>query len=259
MNDIAELLELAKQASIIAGKVIMDVYASGNFEIDHKSDLSPLTLADRAAHTIIEHHLAPSGLPILSEEGDTINFDERKAWKRFWIVDPLDGTKEFIKKTGEFTVNIALLDNEKPVAGIIYAPCPDILYYGSVETGVYKIEKGKQLHLESLHKKITLEELLQKEKITVVASKSHMNDETTAFIKQFKNAKLTSMGSSFKLMLVAEGAADIYPRLASTMEWDTAAGHALLRSLNRGVYQTDLQTELVYNKEVLLNPSFIAF
>jgi 3'(2'), 5'-bisphosphate nucleotidase len=133
------------------------------------------------------------------------------------------------------------------------------LYYGPKETGVYKIKNGKQTQLSFISKKRTLEELLQKEQVTIVASKSHMNDETKSFINQFQNANFSSMGSSLKLMLLAEGVADIYPRIAPTMEWDTAAGHALLRSLNMGVYHTDLQTELLYNKEELLNPSFIAF
>jgi 3'(2'), 5'-bisphosphate nucleotidase len=145
-----------------------------------------------------------------------------------------------------------------PVAGVIYAPYINILYYGSKETGVFKIEKDKQAALSLIPKKRIVEELQQKEQITIVASKSHMNEETREFINQFRNPRLSSMGSSLKLMLLAEGAADIYPRLAPTMEWDTAAGDAILRSLNMSVYQTDLKTELVYNKENLLNPSFIA-
>ena len=257
--DIAYMVELAKKAALQAGKAIMKVYASGDFGVDMKSDQSPLTLADKEAHYIIVSHLHASGVPVLSEEGSHIAFEERKSWTWFWLVDPLDGTKEFIKRNGEFTVNIALMHANTPVAGIIYAPSLDILYYGSKETGVYKIKKEESLQLSYVPKERSIKELQQKEQITIVASKSHLNEETQAFINQFKNIRLSSMGSSLKLMLLAEGVADIYPRLAPTMEWDTAAGHALLRSLNRGVYQTDLQTELLYNKENLLNPSFIAF
>ena len=259
MIEITHLLEVAKRVALEAGKAILEVYDSGDFGVEMKSDKSPLTLADKAAHAIIASQLEETGLPLLSEEGRNINYEERKSWNYYWLIDPLDGTKEFIKRTGEFTVNIALMHAHIPVAGVIYAPCIDILYYGSKETGVYKIERGKEVQLSFIPKKRTIEELQQKEQITIVASKSHMNEETSDFINQFRNANLSSMGSSLKLMLVAEGVADIYPRLAPTMEWDIAAGHALLRSLNMGVYQTDLQTELLYNKENLLNPSFIAF
>lgn len=258
MKDIADLINIAKGAALEAGDAILEIYASGDFGVEMKSDKSPLTLADKAAHNIISTHLQKTGLPILSEEGSNIPYDDRKAWEYFWLVDPLDGTKEFVKKTGEFTVNIALMHNSIPVAGVIYAPSINVLYYGSAETGVYKTEKGKQLQLSFVSKKNTVEDLRKKESIIIVASKSHMNDETKTFIDQFVNPQLSSMGSSLKLMLLAEGVADIYPRLAPTMEWDTAAGDALLRSLNLGVYQTDLKTELTYNKENLLNPSFIA-
>ncbi len=259
MIEIQHLLEVAKRAALQAGKAILEVYGTGDFGVEMKSDHSPLTIADKAANAIITSHLQETGLPVLSEEGSHIPYEERKSWEWFWLVDPLDGTKEFIKRNGEFTVNIALMHYNTPVAGIIYAPCLDVLYYGSKETGVYKIEKGKQVQLSFISKKRSLEELQQKEQIIIVASKSHMNEDTRAFINQFRNVQLTSMGSSLKLMLLAESTADIYPRLAPTMEWDTAAGHALLRSLNMGVYETDLQRELLYNKEELLNPSFIAF
>lgn len=253
------MLKLAETAALEAGKAILEVYNSRDFGVEMKSDHSPLTLADKAAHEIIISHLKETGLPILSEEGSSIRYADRKDWDYFWLIDPLDGTKEFIKRTGEFTVNIALMCANVPVGGVIYAPFLDILYYGSKETGVYKIEKSRQVRLSFIPKKRTIEELQQKEQITIVASKSHMNEETRNFIDQFRNANFSSMGSSLKLMLLAEGVADIYPRIAPTMEWDTAAGHAILRSLNMGVYQTDLQTELVYNKVDLLNPSFIAF
>lgn len=259
MIDIKSLLELARGAALQAGMAILEVYASGDFGVELKSDQSPLTLADKAAHTIIASCLEKTGLPMLSEEGSHLSYEDRKNWKYYWLVDPLDGTKEFIKRNGEFTVNIALMYSGIPVAGVIYAPCIDILYFGSKETGVYKVDKGTWVQLSVKPAKRTITELKAKEQITVVASKSHLNEETKAFIDQFRNVTLSSMGSSLKLMLLAEGSADIYPRLAPTMEWDTAAGHAILRSLNMNVYQTDLNSELLYNKENLLNPSFIAF
>lgn len=258
MQNITALIHLAKAAALDAGKAILEVYASDDFGVEMKSDSSPLTLADKAAHAVIVSQLSLTGLPILSEEGSDIAYEDRKNWEYFWLIDPLDGTKEFVKRTGEFTVNIALMRAGIPIAGVVYAPYIDVLYYGSRESGVYKMEKGKQVRLAFVEKKRTIEQLREKDKIIIVASKSHMNDETRNFIEQFSNPELSSMGSSLKLMLLAEGAADIYPRLAPTMEWDTAAGDALLRSLNFGVYQTDLQTELLYNKENLLNPSFIA-
>ena len=258
MIDISDLIQVARRASLQAGEAILKVYNSGDFGVEMKSDHSPLTLADKAAHEIIVSHLEATGLPLLSEEGKNISYEERREWEYFWLVDPLDGTKEFVKKTGEFTVNIALMHYSIPIAGVIYAPCINILYYGSKETGVYKIENEKEVQLTLMETQRTIEQLLQKEKVTVVASKSHMNEETSMFIKQFYNANFSSMGSSLKLMLLAEGAADIYPRIAPTMEWDTAAGDAILRSLNMGVYQTDLKNKLTYNKENLLNPSFIA-
>lgn len=236
----------------------MNIYHSGDFGVEIKDDYSPLTLADKAANDIIVSHLEGTGLPILSEEGSKIPYSERKTWEYFWMVDPLDGTKEFIKRNGEFTVNIALIRWNVPVAGIIYAPCHDLLYDGSLETGVYKTERKISTKLSPVLKIIQLKELLEQEVVTVVASKSHLNEATTTFINQFSNVQLTSMGSSFKLMLLAEGKADIYPRMAPTMEWDIAAGHAILRAINKGVYQTDLQSELLYNKETLANPSFIA-
>ncbi len=256
---IPDLIQIAKKAALQAGEAILEIYNSGNFGVEMKIDNSPLTLADKAAHNIILSQLSATSLPMLSEEGKHISYEERKEWKYFWLVDPLDGTKEFVKRNGEFTVNIALMQSAIPVAGVIYAPVLDVLYYGSEETGVYKIEKDAETKLSFIVKRKTLEYLQQKEQITVVASKSHLNEETKTFIDQFGNPQLSSMGSSLKLMLLAEGVADIYPRLAPTMEWDTAAGDAILRSLNLGIYQTDLKTELLYNKQNLLNPSFIAF
>jgi 3'(2'), 5'-bisphosphate nucleotidase len=259
MTGIASLLEIANKAALEAGRMILEIYESGDFGVDMKSDNSPLTLADKAAHTTIVKYLESTDLPILSEEGKHIPFEQRKQWEYFWLVDPLDGTKEFIKKNGEFTVNIALIHAGNPVAGVIYAPCLNTLYVGSKETGVHKIEKEKKVLLDPLSGNNSFKHLLEKKEVTVVASRSHMTAETEAFIQQFENVQLTSMGSSLKLMLLAENKADIYPRLAPTMEWDTAAGHAILNAANKSVYRTSLDSELNYNKPDLLNPSFIAF
>lgn len=256
--DVYQLLSVAKQAAVEAGKEILDVYESDDFGIELKSDQSPLTRADQAAHNVIARHLTATGLPLLSEEGSQTPYSERKEWVYYWLVDPLDGTKEFIKRNGEFTVNIALIHKGVPVAGVIYAPCLDLLYVGSKETGVYKVKAGVETKLVRADASNSLDCLLQRPEVTVVASKNHMNAETEAFIDRFKQIHLQSMGSSLKLMLLAEGRADIYPRLGPTMEWDTAAGHAILNALDRCVYQTSMTEELTYNKPDLLNPSFVA-
>ena len=259
MTDVRHLLEIAEYAVLDAGKAIMEIYRSGEFEADVKQGEFPLTKADKRAHTIITGHLGKTKFPVLSEEGANIDFRERKYWEYFWLVDPLDGTKEFINKNGEFTINIALVRWDAPVGGVIYAPCIDTLYSGSKETGVYKNEKGKLIKFPPLAERIEFKDLSQREHITVVASRSHISFETKAFINQFQNVTLKSLGSSLKFMLLLENRADIYPRLGSTMEWDTAAAHAILNASNRGVYQADLKSELRYNKPELTNPFFIAF
>lgn len=253
------LLQVARRAALEAGDAIMVLYASGDFEEVTKADNSPLTKADKAAHDIISRHLSSTGLPVLSEEGIHTAYAERAKWPWFWLVDPLDGTKEFLKRNGEFTVNIALMHRDIPVAGVVFAPCLNTIYYGSKETGIYKEVGKKQTQLTPLQKRIQFSALLQKPAVIVVASRSHLTPETEQFINQFRSFNCMSMGSSLKLMLLAEGKADIYPRFAPTMEWDTAASHAILNALNRSIYMADLNTELTYNKPELLNPSFVAF
>ncbi|WP_082893492.1 3'(2'),5'-bisphosphate nucleotidase CysQ [Rufibacter ruber] len=251
-------LAVARQAALDAGKAILEIYHQEDFGIEAKADQSPLTKADQAAHQIISHALAATHLPILSEEGKEIPFPQRAAWDWFWLVDPLDGTKEFIKRNGEFTVNIALLHKTVAVAGVVYAPCLNTLYWGAKETGVFKESPaGKELLLPCFEKN-SLETLRQKSGVRLIASRTHQTHETQDFIAQFPHPHLTSMGSSLKFLLLAEGKADLYPRFAPTMEWDTAASHALLNALNRSIYQPNLQQELVYNKPNLLNPSFVA-
>lgn len=259
MKHLRSLLGTAQLAAMEAGKAIMEFYNSGDLSADLKQDKSPLTRADKSSHRIIIEILSKTNLPVLSEEGAGIGYNERKSWEYFWLIDPLDGTKEFISKNGEFTVNIALVKQNTPVAGVIYVPCTNVIYYGSEETGVFKNERGELNEFLPLAERSKFSELLRKEKLIVVASRSHLSLETKDFITQFKKFNLVSLGSSLKFMLLLENRADIYPRLGTTMEWDTAAAHAILNASNRGVYQMDFKTELIYNKENLSNPFFIAF
>lgn len=259
MIDIRHLLEIARYAALEAGNAIIEIYNTGEFFTSIKSDNSPVTKADKSSHKIITGHLSRTNLPVLSEEGLNIAYTERKLWEYFWLIDPLDGTKEFINRTGEFTVNIALVHMGIPVTGVIYAPSVDSLYYGSKETGIYKKEKGELIQYTPVTERKSFSALLKSEHLRVVASRSHLSPETTTFINRFKNAATVSLGSSLKFMLLLENRADIYPRLGTTMEWDTAAAHAILNGSNRGVYQTNLQSEIIYNKPDLKNPFFIAF
>jgi len=259
MPGIKQLLDTAQYAAVEAGKAIMQVYVAGEFSIEKKKDESPLTIADRNAHQVITQCLGKTNLPILSEEGTNIDYTERKKWESFWIVDPLDGTSEFINKVDEFTVNIALVRGGTAIAGVVYLPGKDVLYYGSKETGVYKITMGVSRQILPLNVRIRFDDLQQKAHLIIVASRSHLTSETKDFINQFQNVTLKSSGSSLKFMMLLENQADIYPRLGRTMEWDTAAAHAILNASNRGVYLTDLQSELSYNKPDLANPFFIAY
>jgi 3'(2'), 5'-bisphosphate nucleotidase len=256
-----ELLNIAAEAAIKAGKKILEVYAK-DFAVETKTDNSPLTEADRESHNIIKDHLQQTGLPLLSEEGKQLAFADRKDWETFWLIDPLDGTKEFIKKNGEFTVNIALIKNKKPVLGIVYVPVTGILYFGSESNGSFKIAYDENKTVEELIANAAkLPDAVSPEKYTIVASRSHSSAETENFIDERKKihgeVDLISAGSSLKLCLVAEGKAQVYPRLAPTMEWDTAAGHAVAKFSGCKVYDFKTNEELEYNKENLLNPWFV--
>ena len=257
------LMDTAIKAALLAGEKIMEVYASGDFEIAHKEDSSPLTLADRQAHLVISNLLETTGIPVLSEEGIHLPYPERKQWKTFWLVDPLDGTKEFISRNGEFTVNIALIEENKSIAGVIYSPVSKELYVGLVGSGAWKMVGPEQdCTLDRISKQGTkLPVNKMKGQYTVAASRTHLDDQTIAFIEDLKKLhpelRLIRMGSSLKFCLLAEGCADIYPRFAPTMEWDTAAGHALVKAVGKNVFLTDQQTEIHYNKENLMNPYFI--
>lgn len=259
MINVKQLIQIGEKAAIEAGKAIMEVYDSSEFSTEIKNNKSPVTKADKNAHHIITEYLKETHLPILSEEGSDINFRERKSWEYFWLIDPLDGTKEFINKNGEFTVNIALVKRNKPLGGIIYSPSTGTLYTGSKETGIFKIKNGKQTQILPLTKRKTFDEFLEKDHVRIVASRSHPSPEIKPFTDKFKKVTLLTMGSSLKFMLLLENEADIYPRFGTTMEWDTAAAHAILNASNRGVYDTDLRSELIYNKTDLRNPFFIAF
>lgn len=263
------ILMVAIRAAIEAGAKIMSVYTDpdADFEIEKKADNSPLTIADKKSHETISGILSGTDIPILSEEGKKIPYETRREWNELWIVDPLDGTKEFIKKNGEFTVNIAYVKDGIPQAGVIYIPVREELYIGDCEYGAFKLENIKSIPEEenfysliSRASKLPVNE--ERKDFVVVASRSHLSAETEEFIEKMKelhkSIETISKGSSLKLCLIAEGKADIYPRFAPTMEWDTAAGHAIIKAAGKEVYYTDEVTPLRYNKEDLLNPWFIA-
>ena len=260
---------VAIRAAIEAGAKIMSVYTDpdADFEIEKKADNSPLTIADKKSHETISGILSGTDIPILSEEGKKIPYETRREWNELWIVDPLDGTKEFIKKNGEFTVNIAYVKDGIPQAGVIYIPVREELYIGDCEYGAFKLENIKSIsEEEDFHSLISRASKLpvneERKDFVVVASRSHFSAETEEFIEKMKglhkSIETISKGSSLKLCLIAEGKADIYPRFAPTMEWDTAAGHAIIKAAGKEVYHTDEITPLTYNKEDLLNPWFIA-
>ena len=237
-----------------AGAAIMEIYRTGHTGESSKADNSPLTLADLASHQVIVEGLAriTPDIPILSEEAANIAYPERSHWTRFWLIDPLDGTKEFIKRNGEFTVNIALIENGKPVLGVVYAPVPDVCYYGAHGTGAF-VQRGN-----SEPQIIAVKTHITGEPIKVVASRSHSDARTEALLKYLGDYQCISMGSSLKLCLVAEGAAHFYPRLGPTMEWDTAAAHAVVNAAGGRVCNMN-GVELRYNKEDLHNPAFFVF
>lgn len=258
------LLWDAIEAAIEAGKEILTIY-EGAFEVSYKDDNSPLTIADQKAHNCIVKRLRDTGIPLLSEEGKSIPYADRNRWHHLWIIDPLDGTKEFVKQNGEFTVNIALVENGAPILGVIYIPVEDTLYFSSQGVGAYRIEHLKKIDIEGdVDALLTRAQKLpetQERPYTMVGSRSHMSEETTSFFEEIRqeypDAEIVSRGSSLKICMVAEGSADIYPRFAPTMEWDTAAGHAIALEAGYEVVRPDDEKPLEYNKEDLLNPWFI--
>ena len=264
-SPVERLLPLAIEASLQAGEAILRVYRT-DFEVERKADHSPLTQADQDAHKIIQSTLLKaSSLPLLSEEGRAIPYSERKSWERFWMVDPMDGTKEFVHKNGEFTVNIALIQDQKPVLGVVYVPVQEKLYFAAKGWGCGLMEK---ITFSNYDPKTILS---QAKKLSIpsgfsnppraVASRSHLSTETKEYIDQLgkgKEVEMVCAGSSLKFCLVAEGKADVYPRFAPTMEWDTAAGQAVVEQAGGVVLSKESGKPVVYNKENLLNPWFIA-
>lgn len=256
------LLVLAVNASLNAGKAILEVYKNEKIEAELKDDNSPLTLADKNAHLEIIKILENTNIPVLSEEGRHISFEERKNWEYLWIVDPLDGTKEFINRNGDFTVNIALIKNQEPVLGVVYVPVSGQIYFSVKGEGAYAAILQNAEMFNSDYKKYTkIPNRAKREGYVAVASRSHMNSETKDYISNLEKSKgkieLQSRGSSLKICMVAEDEADIYPRFGPTMEWDTAAGHAIAIEAGCTFIQADETTPFIYNKENLLNPYFI--
>nr|WP_295924036.1 3'(2'),5'-bisphosphate nucleotidase CysQ [uncultured Dyadobacter sp.] len=246
--DIEELLTIAREA----GEAILKVYNDPEKaeEVTVKADDSPLTLADEASNEVITNRLKilTPDIPVLSEEGRNIPYSERKNWTYFWCVDPLDGTKEFVKRNGEFTVNIALIHNQAPILGVIYVPVTDTMYYATKQTGAWKIDgKGNKSPLRVDNKSSDW---------TAVGSRTHSAPEEAELLAKYPVINSVSIGSSLKFCLLAEGLAQIYFRQGPTMEWDTAAGQAIL-TLSGGSLTKPDGTPFLYNKESLLNGSFL--
>ena len=256
------LLAVAIKAALEAGTEILKVYNT-EFDVEHKSDNSPLTQADKNANEVINGYLIPTKIPIISEENKQLDFSERENWTRCWIVDPLDGTKEFIKRNGEFTVNIALVESGNPVLGVIYVPVSKELYFTSADG-----QSSKKIIISSEND--TVEEVLKNaenispskatSEVKIVGSRSHLNEETKNFISEIEKenkVEIVSKGSSLKFCLVAEGLAHMYPRYAPTMEWDTAAGHAICNAVGVSVIDKTTEKHMKYNKPNLLNNYFL--
>jgi 3'(2'), 5'-bisphosphate nucleotidase len=278
-----DCLLAAIQAAKAAGDAILTVYR-GEFDVEYKEDHSPLTIADQRAHRIIKEHLSGGGLqqiPLLSEEGKSIPYEVRRRWEHFWLVDPLDGTKEFVRRRDEFTVNIALIRGGKPILGVVLVPAKDLLYFAMEKLGSFKIERpeaawgrdqgltpapsGESLLEKFLHSAQPLPLVRAgcagKHRLTVIGSRSHGTEALDDFVRtaeqRFKEVELISAGSALKFALVAEGKGDLYPRFGPTMEWDTAAGQCLVEQSGGTVLDLAEQMPLTYNKKELLNPYFI--
>ena len=243
-----QVVSLAREA----GGLIMSIYDSVNIDVQFKPDASPLTQADLASHRLIVEGLSrlTPGWPILSEESIKIPFEQRSGWQRYWLVDPLDGTKEFVNRTGEFTVNIALIENGFPVLGVVYAPVIDRMYFALIGSGAFSEIDGKTSKISVCDYKLGA--------VRIVASRSHRGEKLEAFLARIGDHEAVSMGSSLKFCLVAEGCADLYPRLGPTMEWDTAAAQCIVEMAG-GAVEDIKGVRLRYNKPDLLNPEFVVF
>jgi 3'(2'), 5'-bisphosphate nucleotidase len=257
------LLMLAISAAISAARRIMTVYGRADFGVSYKGDDSPLTLADKLAHEAIAEALRETGMPVLSEEGVDIPFETRSRWSKFWMVDPLDGTKEFIKRNDEFTVNIALVEGVRPVLGVILAPVTMELWFATTALGAWFVEAHETLPISSwLPDSESLPFPSSERAYRILTSKSHLSEETEKWIRepgnQHPGQTIVQRGSSLKMCMIAEGNGDIYPRLGPTMEWDTAAGDAILTASGGTIRQYNTHELLMYNKPSLVNPWFIA-
>lgn len=247
---IHNIIEIAN----LAGKAILEIYQK-DFSVEYKDDKSPLTEADKVSNEIIVDalkELTPE-IPIISEENKLIEYEVRKSWKKCWLVDPIDGTKEFIKKNGEFTINIALIENGNPILSVVGVPAQNIIFYAEHGKGAFKIENNITTKLMAT--------TVSEDTIRIVGSRSHQTPELIAFVEEQKekypNVEFVAAGSSLKFCLIADGKADIYPRLGPTMEWDTAAGHLVATEAGTEVVIWNTKSKLTYNKENLLNPFFI--
>jgi len=262
-----DFLTIAVQAALDAGAAALAVYEQ-DFDVEEKADHSPLTLADQRAHDIISARLADTGIFLLSEEGRDIAYEERRWWQHLWIVDPLDGTKEFVKKNGEFSINIALVEQGRPVMGVVFVPVKDRLYFAAQDLGAYRTEGTRVARLQEK----TVQDLVSAAQklpltspgnrpYTIMGSRSHASAELEVFVaqkrKEHGEVDFISAGSSLKFCLVAEGRAHLYPRTGPTMEWDTAAGQAVVEMAGGSVLEYESGKPLRYNKEDLKNPWFI--
>lgn len=254
-NELLDLIKPVLPLACEAGGLILEIYNEG-FDVEYKNDGSPLTTADRLSHNLIVDRLQvlTPGIPVISEESKTIDYQQRKDWSQFWLVDPLDGTKEFVKRNGEFSVNIALVEHSKPVLGVVYAPVTETFYYATDGSNAYRqigSDQATQIKVKEY----------RGGSATVVASRSHGRGPGGEFLARLKHKEgdyqIIHMGSALKICVVAEGGADIYPRLGPTGEWDTAAAHCVINAAGGQLVDVAGQS-LVYNKPVLLNPWFLA-
>lgn len=246
-------IEIIKEIAIGASQKIMEVYASDNFDVQTKEDDSPVTRADSLSNEWIIAHLqkAYPKIPIVSEESDEILYETRKKFDSFWLIDPLDGTKDFVKKNGEFTVNIALIQNNRPILGVIHVPVSNILYWGKKGSGSYRhCSKFGKTKLQSASFNMAQKNL------SVICSRSNLNDKTKKFIAELNEPKIISIGSSLKFMMLAEGTAEIYPRLSPLMEWDIAAAEIILQEAGGKILQNG--NPIMYNQEIMKIHSFTA-
>lgn len=255
MSNLEKYAKAINELSRKAGDAVMEIYEK-DFAIYDKSDSSPLTEADLAAHTILVEGLnaLTPDIPVLSEESNSNEQIDRFSWETYWLIDPLDGTKEFIKKNGEFTINVALIVSGQPVFGVVYAPAIDVLYWGAEGEGAFKQEGEAEPAPITVNTAPSVNTGWK-----VVGSRSHQSDEFKTFMEKLPEADIIAMGSSLKLCLVAEGKADLYPRLGLTSEWDTAAAHAVVLAAGGQVLSAEDMNPLIYNtrKDTLLNPHFI--